>query len=72
MFERRLITDAYQAVTEHAEEYAARGIRITDDAMIVELATDHPVKLIEASYSNIKITTPEDLAVAEALASSQQ
>lgn len=70
VFERKLITDAYAAVTEHAEEYAARGIPITDDAMIVELSTDHPVKLIEASYSNIKVTTPEDLAIAEALASS--
>lgn len=71
VFERKLITDAYAAVTEHAEEYAARGIPITDDAMIVELSTDHPVKLIEASYSNIKVTTPEDLAIAEALASTQ-
>ena len=70
VFERKLITDAYAAVTEHAEEYAARGIPFTDDAMIVELSTDHPVKLIEASYSNIKVTTPEDLAIAEALASS--
>ncbi|MCC8045480.1 MAG: 2-C-methyl-D-erythritol 4-phosphate cytidylyltransferase [Clostridiales bacterium] len=40
---------------------------ITDDAMVVETMMDIPVKLIEGSYDNIKITTPEDLAVAETL-----
>lgn len=34
---------------------------ITDDAMIWELYSDIPVKLIEGSYTNIKITTPEDM-----------
>ncbi|MCD7884041.1 MAG: 2-C-methyl-D-erythritol 4-phosphate cytidylyltransferase [Lachnospiraceae bacterium] len=40
---------------------------ITDDAMVVETIMNIPVKLIEGSYDNIKITTPEDLAVAEML-----
>lgn len=39
---------------------------ITDDAMVVEQAAGVKVKLVEGSYENIKITTPEDLAVAEA------
>jgi len=39
---------------------------VTDDAALVE-AMGYRVKLVEGSYSNIKITTPEDLAVAEAL-----
>lgn len=38
---------------------------ITDDAMVVETMTDHKVKLVEGSYQNIKITTPEDLKIAE-------
>ncbi len=39
----------------------------TDDAMLVEkLGID--VKLVEGSYRNIKITTPEDLIIAEAIA----
>ena len=38
----------------------------TDDATVLE-ATGTPIHLIEGSYSNIKITTPEDLIVAEAL-----
>ncbi len=37
---------------------------ITDDAMVLEYATDHEVKMVEADYRNIKITTPEDLAIA--------
>ncbi len=40
---------------------------ITDDAMVVETFTGVRVKLIEGSYENIKITTPEDLAYAEGL-----
>ena len=40
---------------------------ITDDAMVVETMTDCPVKLIRGDYSNMKVTTPEDMAVAEAL-----
>lgn len=34
---------------------------VTDDAMIVERSGLARVKLVEGSYSNIKITTPEDL-----------
>ena len=54
-----LIYDAYTRML--AEEDTA----ITDDAMVVERMTDYKVKLIEGSYENIKITTPEDLDVAE-------
>ena len=41
---------------------------ITDDAMVLERMTDHKVKLVEGSYYNIKITTPEDLDIAEIFA----
>lgn len=39
---------------------------ITDDAMVVEQETGVKIRLAEGSYQNIKITTPEDLEVAEA------
>lgn len=39
---------------------------VTDDAMIVETFTSARVKLVEGSYENIKITTPEDLDVSSA------
>ncbi len=38
---------------------------VTDDTMVVETMMNVPVKMFEASYENIKITTPEDLDVAE-------
>ena len=38
---------------------------VTDDASVVERFTDVRVKLVEGSYQNIKITTPEDIKVAE-------
>ena len=48
------------------EKLLQQGIHITDDAMVVETLMRHPVKLTEGSYQNIKITTPEELAIAEA------
>ncbi len=38
---------------------------ITDDAMVVETMCSGRVKLVEGSYENIKVTTPEDMLVAE-------
>lgn len=40
---------------------------ITDDAMVVERQMGVPVYMVEGSYRNIKITTPEDLMIAQAL-----
>lgn len=39
---------------------------ITDDAMVIEKYTDVKVKLTMGEYNNIKITTPEDIAVVQA------
>lgn len=41
--------------------------RVTDDSMIVEKQMGVKVHMTKGSYTNIKITTPEDLAVAEAI-----
>ena len=40
--------------------------KITEDAMVIEHETGVKVALAEGSYQNIKITTPEDLYIAEA------
>ncbi|MNC78325.1 2-C-methyl-D-erythritol 4-phosphate cytidylyltransferase [compost metagenome] len=40
------------------------GFLGTDDSMLVE-RIGVPVKVVEGSYSNIKITTPEDLDYAD-------
>ncbi len=40
---------------------------ITDDAMVVEQFSEQKIYFVEGSYRNIKITTPEDIVIAEAL-----
>ncbi|KAL2939478.1 2-C-methyl-D-erythritol 4-phosphate cytidylyltransferase chloroplastic [Bienertia sinuspersici] len=41
-----------------------RKLEVTDDVSIVE-HLGHPVYITEGSYTNIKITTPDDLLIAE-------
>lgn len=65
VFTIALAKEAYESLLIKEEELKAQGIRITDDAMVVETLLRHPVKLVEGSYQNIKITTPEDLQIAE-------
>lgn len=65
VFETKLITGAYAALENYLPELKQKGIHITDDAMVVEYFTDSRVKLVEGSYENIKLTTPEDFVIAE-------
>lgn len=58
-FRRDLIKKAH-------ENAIAEGISGTDDASLVEILGDK-VKMLESSYENIKVTTPEDIIVAETL-----
>ena len=64
-FEKKLIVEAYGELIENLETLEAQGVQITDDAMVVETMKKMPVKLVEASYENIKITTPEDIKIGE-------
>lgn len=61
VFETGLVKEAYEALL-HEKEISA-----TDDAMVVEQMLGRRVKLVVGSYENIKITTPEDLKIAQAL-----
>lgn len=61
-FSGELIISAYRELFAR-EAFAG----VTDDAMVVETMMGVPVKLFEASYRNIKITTPEDLKIMEIL-----
>lgn len=65
VFERNLITEAYSGLVENLVELKRNGVEITDDAMVVETILKKQVKLVKASYENMKITTPEDMKVAE-------
>lgn len=60
-----IIMPAYAGLMEAEADLLAQGVAITDDAMVVELLGGSQIKLVEGSYENIKITTPEDLIVAE-------
>ena len=70
-FAMSLIYDAYKSVIQDEEE-GWTVPKITDDAMVLEYATDHEVKMVEADYRNIKITTPEDLLIAEVFIAKKQ
>ncbi|HSV89166.1 MAG TPA: 2-C-methyl-D-erythritol 4-phosphate cytidylyltransferase [Bacteroidales bacterium] len=56
-FHANLIKEAYE------KEY---NVEFTDDATLLE-SNGTRIHLVEGNYENIKITTPEDLIVAEAL-----
>jgi 2-C-methyl-D-erythritol 4-phosphate cytidylyltransferase len=64
-FESTLISRAYEKLIENEELLLSKGVTITDDAMVVEYFEKVPVKLVQGSYENIKITTPDDLIIAE-------
>lgn len=59
VFSFALILEAHNRARQGSME------EITDDAMVIETCTDRKIKLVEGSYENIKITTPEDLLIAE-------
>lgn len=48
----------------------AEGVAATDDAYLLEWM-GHPVRVIEGSGENIKVTRPEDLIIAEAILASR-
>ena len=55
---------AYPILVEAFQQAQKEGFYGTDDASLVERIGVH-VSLVEGSYDNIKITTPEDVALAE-------
>lgn len=59
-FSYKLLKQAYDKIFE------SEDASITDDAMVLERMTGYQVKVMEGSYQNIKITTPDDLITAEA------
>jgi 2-C-methyl-D-erythritol 4-phosphate cytidylyltransferase len=62
VFERDLICQAHHKFANQDS---------TDDAMLIE-KMGREVSVVRGAYSNIKITTPEDLAIARAILKSQK
>lgn len=67
VFNGNLIWEAYSRLIAQEESLLQKGIKITDDAMVVEALMNYKVKVIAGSYNNIKITTPDDLIYAKNL-----
>ncbi|MBR4278420.1 MAG: 2-C-methyl-D-erythritol 4-phosphate cytidylyltransferase, partial [Lachnospiraceae bacterium] len=62
-FKADLIFESYRrAMYDERED-------LTDDAMTVEISGLSKVSVVEGDYGNIKITTPEDLTIAEIFSS---
>lgn len=59
MLSKELFTKGFQLTQE-------RNLTVTDDTTLAELQ-GHPVKLVKGHYMNLKITTPDDLLVAQSL-----
>ena len=55
----KLLKEGFKLVQE-------QNLTVTDDVSIVELM-GKPVKVVEGSYTNIKVTTPEDLILVQQL-----
>lgn len=71
VFETGLIVGAYRELQKRALEIGRENIEVTDDASVIESFTDRRVRLTEGSYRNIKVTTPEDMKIAEAFLNSK-
>lgn len=81
VFETGLVKRAYEMLMQRKKCAASRNLAaeenqepaqtkgqsvITDDAGAVEELLHHPVRLVQGSYQNMKITTPDDLIIGEA------
>ena len=64
VFERTLYRQAMELAEKAGKDY-------TDDCQLVE-ATGQPVSMLESSYRNIKLTTPEDFLIAEAFLGAEE
>ena len=66
-FEYASILQTYESFYRNKD---AMQFVVTDDAMLYEIYGNCPVKLLPGDYRNIKITTPEDLILAERILTS--
>lgn len=63
-FEKQLLMEAYKEANQ-------RNLQVTDDSMIVE-AYGRKVHVVQGEYTNIKITTPDDLVIGESILNKQK
>lgn len=63
-FKTDLVKMEYKKMKEELEK-GNTTLNITDDAMVVEEFTTNQVRFVQGDYKNIKVTTPEDIDIAE-------
>ncbi len=63
VFDAKLVRGAYEELMRRLQ--AGEKIFPTDDAGVVEMFTDSKVRLTLGAYTNLKVTTPEDMRAAE-------
>ena len=63
-FKTDLVKMAHKKMKEELEK-GNTTLNITDDAMVVEEFTTNQVRFVQGDYKNIKVTTPEDIDIAE-------
>lgn len=64
-------TFRYRDILEALETLERRGVDVTDEAMAFEL-TGREVRIVTSDSTNLKVTMPEDLERAEALAAQRR
>lgn len=60
-FEYSLVKECYKKIIESGRD------DITDDSMVVESMSKKEIKMVMGDYNNIKITTPEDIILGNAI-----
>ena len=53
-----------EKILAYYEKYTKSNFTITDDSQLFEIYSKEKIKVVEGEYSNIKMTTPEDLIFA--------
>lgn len=68
-FSFELAYQSYEKLQSHmtAANGAVLSVPVTDDTMVVQWATGISAYMVEGSYYNIKITTPEDMILGEVI-----
>lgn len=62
-FRREVLLRAYEKLAKDGTDLSL----MTDDAMIAERGAGARIRLIDGEYTNLKVTTPEDLLFGEAI-----
>lgn len=57
--------EAYTCLRREAQQEGKESICVTDDAGVIEKYLGKPIKMTLSSYRNLKVTTPEDIWIAE-------